>query len=81
MQSLRLNIFDPPISRLDGWQNLNSRSKNVHVLEVYSMPVPGFRSKHGYFDLAAYLNLVSCPISFFGTKSCIPISVRPLSLG
>lgn len=45
------------------------------------MPVPGFGSKHGYFDLAAYLNLVSCPISFFGTKSCIPISVRPLSLG
>lgn len=44
------------------------------------MAVPGFGSKHGYFDLAADLNLVSRPISVSGTKSCVPISVRALSL-
>lgn len=67
--SLRLNIFDPPISRLDGWQNPNSGSKNIHVLEVYSKPKLGFGSQCGYFDLPSDLNTVCCDISVSSTES------------
>lgn len=76
--SLRLNIFDPPISRLDGWQNPNSSSKNIHVLEVYSKPKLEFGSQCGYFDLSSDLNAVSCDISVSSTESRVPISVRAL---
>lgn len=51
-----------------------TRSKTIHVLEVYSVPAPGFDSKHGYFDLASNTNTVSCPISASSTRSCVPIS-------
>lgn len=74
--SLRMNIFDPPISRLDGWQNPNSSSKNIHVLEVYSKPELGFGSQCGYFDLSSDLDAVSCDISVSSTESRVPICVR-----
>lgn len=76
--SLRLNIFDPPISRLDGWQNPNSSSKNIHVLEVYSKPKLGFGSRCGFFDLSSDLNAVSCDVSVCSTESRVPICVRAL---
>lgn len=76
--SLRLNIFDPPISRLDGWQNPNSFSRNIHVLEVYSKPKLGFGSQCGCFDLCSDLNAVSCDISVSSTESRVPICVRAL---